>query len=455
MKLQTLTIVFVGLLAIVCNGCEKFLAEPSRSNLLIPATLEDCQRLLDDYGTMNTGFPSDGEASADDYHLETASWAALPLNAQHTYIWYTGADHDLSQWSGPYKTVYNANLVLSVLEGMEISGKPNAWLDQYSALQGAALFYRAYAFYELAQLFMPVYVKDGHNSAPGIPLKLTPNIEELISRATVGEVYTQIVNDYTASLDLLPSTSSIASRPSKIAAYGALARTYLTMGEYEKALQMADRCLSLYSRLMDYNTYDPVSTTPFTRFNEEVIFHATTSTGTQFAPNRALVAVELVGMYGPGDLRLPLFFNNDGNGNYNFKGSYDGTYSQVLFTGLTTGEQFLIKAECLARAGLDTEALTTLNTLLEMRFVDGNADTVLESQNDVLRIVLNERRKELVFRGLRWSDLRRLNTDPKYAKLLERMVDGQLYTLPPNDSRYVLLIPQDVMIHSTITQNPR
>jgi hypothetical protein len=79
--------------------------------------------------------------------------------------------------------------------------------------------------------------------------------------------------------------------------------------------------------------------------------------------------------------------------------------------------------------------------------------------DEALSKVLTERRKELIMRGQRWTDLRRLNKDPRFKTDLSRsvVVDGatQTFTLPANDSRYTLLIPQEVITNSSLPQNAR
>jgi len=52
-------------------------------------------------------------------------------------------------------------------------------------------------------------------------------------------------------------------------------------------------------------------------------------------------------------------------------------------------------------------------------------------------------------------DLRRLNKDVRFAKTLTRAINGQTYTLSPNDPKYVMPIPIQEINTSGIAQNPR
>jgi hypothetical protein len=68
-------------------------------------------------------------------------------------------------------------------------------------------------------------------------------------------------------------------------------------------------------------------------------------------------------------------------------------------------------------------------------------------------MILQERRKELLFRGTRWTDLKRLNQDPKYAITLSRQLNGQVYQLPAGET-FVAWIPQRTIDMSGMKQNP-
>jgi hypothetical protein len=129
--------------------------------------------------------------------------------------------------------------------------------------------------------------------------------------------------------------------------------------------------------------------------------------------------------------------------------------SAFVFSGIATDEMYLIKAECLARAGKVDEGIQTLNALLIKRWKTGTfVPFVAANVNDAMTKILKERRKELVFRTLRWEDLRRLQNDPLFSVTPKRIVNGQEYSLEPNSPRYLLKIPPTVIQLTGIQQNP-
>lgn len=130
-----------------------------------------------------------------------------------------------------------------------------------------------------------------------------------------------------------------------------------------------------------------------------------------------------------------------------------------MFVGITTSELYLIKAECYARNQMVEEAKEVIKTLLDKRYKQAFVMPTIYDSESILKFVLQERRKEMVFRGVRWSDLRRLNRDDRFAKTLHRSVvkgtDTLWYSLPPNDVRYTYLIPQEIIQFTGMIQNKR
>jgi hypothetical protein len=291
----------------------------------------------------------------------------------------------------------------------------------------------------------------------GIPLKLSADIDEPVFRASVAATYDRILNDLHAAAQLLPLTSAYKTRPNRIAAWGLLARVYLGMEEYPLAERYADSVLKYHNTLIDYNTISTTAANPFTIFNAEVIFHSRGGAASSLTQARAKIDSNLYQSYATNDLRKAAYYKSNGNGSYSFKGSYEGSSTgNSWFNGLATDEIMLIRAECRARAGNTNGALSDLNTLMQKRWKSGMFVPITAANaDDALGKILVERRKELVMRYLRWSDLRRLNKDPRYAVTLKRNLNGTIVELKPNDPRYVLLIPEPVIRISGIPQNPR
>jgi hypothetical protein len=439
-------------MATLMPSCKKYLAVRPDQTQVVPSGDQDLQAILDNVSVMNRGFPSLGQGASDDYYLTDADYNALSLaEDKTTYTWNPAGTVTLGTYSGPYQTVYYANQVLESL-GEIPQGDP----EQAQELKGASLFFRGYAFLEIAGAFGQPYRQQTADQDAGIALRLTADFNQRSVRANNRQTYSQILSDLQASVSLLPQVVTFPTRPGRAAAYGALARAALIMGSYADAGRYADSCLSLQVQLLDYKTLSASAASPFPRFNKETIFLATSLGVSALAPSKAKVDSLLYRSYAAGDLRKTLFFKNNNNGSYAFKGNYDGTQSSPIFSGLATDEIYLIRAECYARAGDKDNAMRTLNTLLAARWAKGAfAPLVAADARAALLLTLQERRKELLFRGLRWTDLRRLNQEDGLKTTLKRNVGGVAYSLPPGDPRYAFLIPQQVIVQTGMAQNPR
>lgn len=458
--------IIIGLIFVPCilTSCKKYVDIKRNSSQTLIETANDCQLLLNNYGSMNTQYPSDGEVSADDYYLTDQGYLNPVLSAtdRDLYVWAPRAirAEAAPHWQLPYRIVYFSNLVLETMDNL------NEDVDQATRnnIRGQALFFRAYAVWNLAQSYCRPFAVNTANLDLGVPIRLSSDINGVSERGTVQETYAQIVRDLEESVNLLPVSSVISSRPNKVAAYAMLARVYLSMGNYQSALQNSTLALEKNSQLIDYNTLDVTSMTPFERFNKEVIFQSVMATSIVLYPgsesdNICKINLDLCNSYDSNDLRSKIFIkpNSEENaGSFRFSGNYEPDASGTFFNGLAVDEVYLIRSECYARLGNLSSALIDLNSLLRTRWTTGTyVDITAANMDDALSKILLERRKELLMRGQRWTDLRRLNLDPKFSRVLSRTVNGNNFTLPPNDNRYVLLIPNEVILNSQIVQNPR
>ncbi|QEC51502.1 SusD-like starch-binding protein associating with outer membrane [Anseongella ginsenosidimutans] len=450
MKIRALYLLF-GMTCLV--SCKEYLDVKPDKKLVVPVTLQDMQAILNNVNLLNVNYPSIGETAADDYYLTYEDWAALRIGEdQSTYIWGDMAPR-LAQWNAPYKCIFTANLVLETIEKKGVDNK--AGRIGWDHAKGTALFFRGFNFFQLAQLFAKPYDEEDPEKGWGIPLRLTSNIHDKTVRASVNETYDRILQDLTEAAELLPIETAFKTRPNKAAAFGVLARAYLVMGKHELAGAYADSCLQLQNYLIDYNTLDPEADFPLARFNEEVLFHAVAYSPT-ISPSICKVDTLLYRSYAEDDLRRVIFFQENQDGSAAFKGSYDGENYGTIFNGITSAEMYLVMAESLARKNDVNNAMRYLNNLLKKRYEkDAFSPISASDANEALEIILSHRRKELIFRGLRWSDLRRLNSEDRFKKTLKRKLGEQTYELPPNDPRYVFLIPDEIIDMSGIPQNER
>ncbi|MBN8880487.1 MAG: RagB/SusD family nutrient uptake outer membrane protein [Sphingobacteriales bacterium] len=448
-----------ALIMVLCLGtqsCTKeFLDKKPDKKMTVPTKLWEFQALLDN-DDLTSAQPFWGEWGADNFYLEYANWQSLVANTMNAYIWSADIlqEREDTDWTNPYGQVYIANVVL---EGINNLDADDANKEQYNQIKGGALYFRANAFFNLVQIYSKTYVKNSADTELGIILRLNANLSESKGRSSLLASYDQILKDFQEALRILPLNNIDPvnrNRPSKASAYAMLARVYLNMGMYEDAEANADSSLRLNSELLDYNTLNPTTPTrPFPRNNPEILADCFVRTAITFNTN-ILVDTMLYNSYLSDDLRKTLYFKNNTASKKYFVGQYTGL--TTLFGGVATDEMYLIRAECRARLNRVSDAMGDLNTLLEKRWRTGTfVDFAATDAEDALIKILEERRKELPFRGLRWTDLKRLNKEPQFSKTLSRILNNTVYELPPNDPRYVYQIPNSEVLLNGTEQNKR
>ncbi len=438
-------------------GCHQALldAKPDQA-LLVPKTLSDFTALLDNTNTFNFATGMVGIA-ADEWQITDAGWASL-INPQerNSYTWADDVDEGQRSldWNKPYAQVFYANVVLDGLASVDSAA--NAL--EYRRIKGEALFHRGFGFYNLAQLFCAPFLAEQDGTLPGIPIRLEADVNIPSVRGTVAGTYRQILADLHGAAALLPNSAAFKTRPTRAAALSILARAYQSTNRHDEALRYAEEALALHGGLLDFRTLNGGLARPMPVIlphgNEEVIQYYTLHTYGFQSSTAVSPTDERYGLYADGDLRKSLFFTTNNAGLINYRGNYTGNVR--WFCGPATDELLLIKAESLARADRREAALATLNSLLVYRHeTDRFTPYSIDRVPDVLGLVLAERRKELVGRGLRWTDLRRLNRESGRETVITRALNGETYTLAPGSPRYVFPLPQmDVEVFG-LQQNPR
>lgn len=444
---------FTSLILVSCG--EDFLNIRRDAAQVIPKTVADYQALLDWSTVMNTNTINDLMCvGADEYYLRDADWNAISAIFQYqkrAYIWsddvYEGAEG--ANWNNSYERILYTNMVLN--------SKPEGEFDQkeWDKVRGQALFHRAWAYHSLVLTFCMPYRAETAEALLGVPLKLDYDVDEKPNRASLAQVYKQIIADLLEGERLLDDAVISKFNPTRSSVRALLSRVYMDMANYGEASVMAEKVLAVNRDFMDYNVLDTLAFMSFAGYpngkgNPEVLFYNHTSSGQALAWNRMRVDSNLYETYDSDDLRKVVFFDNTGL----YKGSQVG--ATQFFTGLGKDEVLLNKAECLVRAGEGREAIDLLNTMLMFRYKKNKFVPLIYQNNEAaLDLVLQERFKQLFMRGTRWMDLRRLARYPKYAKSVTRKLNGEVYVLEPNSSKWAWPIPDNEIDLSKIPQNMR
>ncbi len=339
-------------------------------------------------------------------------------------------------WIDAYQTI---NIINNVLDGLD---KIND--DDRPTVQGEALFIRSIIYFELIRFYALPYEAGQANSQPGVPLVLEPTraVDEksFVTRATVNDVYNQIVSDLTTAANVLPADNDW--RASSMSASALLARVYLQMGDFQNALTNADAVIASgqYALLPDYTDVfnrDDNST-------EDIFAIQNTSQDGTNSMNTFFSIPDFGGrdgdidileghlsLYDPSDLRLTLFY--EGNGAMR-SGKWNNQFGNIGVIRLA--EMHLIRAECNSRLGSTTGA-TPLEDYNALHTRAGLPVATAVTLDDILL----ERRLELAHEGFRVHDLKRMQLN--------------LGNFAYNSDAAVFPIPaREVNANPNLTQNP-
>ena len=349
-------------------------------------------------------------------------------------------------WRTAYQAVNEANLIVAALDVVT-----NANLKKQ--FEGEARFVRADMYFELVRLYAKQYEPGGANAQLGVPISLEPvktleQADQKLARATVAQVYTQVIADLNAAIGLLPASNG--TRASSFTAKALLARVYLQQSEFAKAGALADDVIKNSGKALS-----PTLQAVFTNKNSsETLLEiqqndqnnagtANSGLATHFASIGQLgrgdvtVLSAFAGLYGPTDARgeSQLLYIGTGARPGTLRSGKFTTYGQNIPV-IRLAEMYLIRAETAFRAGNVATALADIN-----RIRTRSTATPLTAANLTLAAILRERQLELAFEGFRIHDLKRTKTDLST-------------TVPITNPKLILPIPlREINVNPALVQN--
>jgi starch-binding outer membrane protein, SusD/RagB family len=361
----------------------------------------------------------------------------------------------LAMWSESYQGILDANQII------------DATATGADAIKAQAYALRALLYFKLVNIYAGPYTSD--STGLGVPLVLHYNVNALPARATVAQVYAQIVSDLQTALQSTPTYQSSVFL-SNYAVEGLLARVFMYMGDYNDAYNLAT---------------DVINNSPFTLVTPQTLPAFWANPGVQTDAVEVMFEIDCdpVNNNGPDDLGG--FYNHGYQDVYcssDLYALYSATDARglLLVGGLTAAgvnaivvnkypnalntdkdnlkvirlaEVYLIAAESANRLGNDSKAQTWLNALMAQR------DPVFPGYTDIgptlLSEIVTERRKELAFEGDRFYDLQRLGLAVNRVSNNGSDPAGDGLSVPFGYFERLMPMPQQELLRNpNIQQNP-
>ena len=429
--------IFVASVAITTVSCDNYL-DVKPVGKVIPETLTDYRAVMTSGYSTTAIHKALSTIRADELVLDESNDNAT-FYRDH-YIW-NDANPDKTTNSFPYATLYNRIFYTNVIiNEATVKLAPSAEKDQ---LIGEAYALRAFAYFDLLNIFSKPFNAATAATDRGVPLALKIDLEQAYVPQSVAVIYDQILSDNEEAKKLLnldTQTTGINYRFSKAALYAMESRIFLYRKEWAKAIAAADKAMTYKSALINLNTTAALPNL----YNGPESILALEDPFINLLKGTSYAAPTLTGVYDKtNDLRFALYYQASGS-RYRFRKGGDIAQKCTF----RTAELYLTKAEASAQLNDLPTARTTVIAFIKNRYKTTAFDQLSLSiaamtQTHLLDFIAQERQREFAVEGHRWFDLRRTT-----QKQIIHTFNGENYTLIENDPRYTLPFPLDARLNN-------
>ncbi len=434
-KIAITVIIFIGI-----TSCNDYL-DVKPVGQIIPTTVEDYRQFL----TAGYNIPKNDKILLT-YRTDELYLSEKAIGAEYykdIYTWQDGSYASLSSqfpYGAFYTTIFYTNEIINHKDKIEGNSQ------EVNQLVGEAYALRALQYFDLINLYAKPYNKSTANTDKAVPLVTTYDADKEYPRATVKEIYNQILGDIEQAeklLNIKVQETGLNYRFSILALKTLKAKVYLYQQQWEKVIVLAKESLAMKSGLQDLNT--DVATLPSEYNSVESILALDLVSSFDISSN-VLISENLQKSYDPkNDLRFTNYFIKKEEGLHSKKNA--GTQYRCTFR---TPDLYMMLAEAQANLGKLTDAKEKLLILAPKRYNSVGFNLFKKklnglNQQQTIQLILDERKKEFAIEGKRWFDLRR-TTQPK----LVRTYNGKEYVLQQGDKRYTLPFPKGATISNPL-----
>lgn len=470
MKKNFIYPVVLLLLVLPFASCHKYLDLTPTGQLLIE-TADDYYNLV---SYPNRAYPINNfQYLSDDQYMKESNVIGIKKSMDIINFTFDTTESRVNYLSS--STLYNRTYVYINRWNMVVSlvdeSKGDDAVKQLAKAEAKVL--RAYDHFILVNTFARPYTPESAATDGGICIMDKYDLEAKPKKSTVAEVYSFIEQNLDEAIPYLQETPKDVYHPSLAFAWAFKAKVHLFKREWEKAKEAALKALSYNNQLFDMVNYTTLGgpskvSVPAGSNPETLSYMYMTGRDELNYGYLYVISPELRTLFGKNDARFNLFFNTTSTtwldtaahtAYWNIK--YTAFFKATV--GIHVPEVYLTLAEAYARLGDLDDAIATVNQLRVKRITNAAEATLATPSTitETVKLIISERRKELLFGFNRFWDLKRFNTEPEYAKTTTRVfplvnttVDKKTYSLPPNSKLYVIPFAQDVLkLNTALTIN--
>ena len=347
----------------------------------------------------------------------------------------------------------------------ELLTKFPAQTDELNQIKAQALFMRALCHFDLCRSYAQPYNYSSDASHLGVPVLLkTPGPDDNVSRATVKQVYDQIVKDLLESEKLFGSSPMVdAYHISKKASQALLSRVYLYMNDWDNSIKYATEVINS-SELAYGDDY-------MAMFNNliagnEAIFRLngslkSKSLGQFYSSStpEVLAADTLISLFKDSDIRFGLLQRDISTSTkyltlkYTIKVPFTTTTERYDPFVLRVSEMYLNRAEAYLNINDLQKSSEDLKVIIARSLKKETSQVIVTAENksELAMLIDQERVKEFCFEGHNFFDIIRRKQNVVRGVNTNSNVKMLTY---PNDL-FVLPIPQtELNANTNMVGNP-